>query len=163
MVAARFVHPATALQEFREQKIALVPPQFYLLTTLAEILKGTNNTVEQRAKVERLATGPFGRLAINPKRLPKETEGRAVLTYEGDETRGGLPGRLHRSLVIWKKNGVNMLQIRSLDVLLNYPDRLPRISYCSVTSTYSPKLKNPPFKLRNYEVMKECIRTRIIL
>ena len=44
VVAARFVRPSTAIQEFREQKIALVPPQFYLLTTLAEILQGSSNT-----------------------------------------------------------------------------------------------------------------------
>ncbi|KAK7694023.1 hypothetical protein QCA50_003599 [Cerrena zonata] len=106
VVAARFVHPLTAIQEFRAQKIALVPPQFYLLTTLAEILQGHENTVDQRTQVERLATGPFGRMIINPKRLQKEVEGRTVLTYEGDETRGGPPGRLHRSSVIWQKNGV---------------------------------------------------------
>lgn len=107
VVAARFVRPSTAIQEFREQKIALVPPQFYLLTTLAEILQGSSNTAHQRAQVERLASSPFGRLVINPKRLPKEVEGKAVLTYEGDESRGGPPGRLHRSLVVWQKNGVN--------------------------------------------------------
>lgn len=101
VISARFVHPNEALCEFREGKITFMPPQFYILTTLCDILKGSRNTDEQRAQVEKLSRGAFGRMVINPR--PRKPEGDdlikgySILTYEGDETRGGSKGRLHRA------------------------------------------------------------------
>lgn len=51
----------------------------------------------------------FGHMVINPRRLPlraEDAEGRTILTYEGDETRGGSKGRLHRAYVKFGKGGV---------------------------------------------------------
>ncbi|KAI0672900.1 hypothetical protein C8Q78DRAFT_686786 [Trametes maxima] len=102
VIAARFVHPTHALQEFAAKKISLFPPQFYLLTTLADVLRGARNTAEQRERVRALAYGAFGSMVINPLPLrghDMKAAGYQVLTYEGDETRGGSPGRRHRSKV----------------------------------------------------------------
>ncbi|KAF7799542.1 hypothetical protein EIP86_010779 [Pleurotus ostreatoroseus] len=100
VVAARFVHPAAALRECELHKISLMPPQFYLVTTLAALLQGDKNTSEQRKKIATLSSGAFGRMTINPRPLRQGVpEGWSILTYEGDEARGGKKGRLHRSLV----------------------------------------------------------------
>ncbi|KAJ7461548.1 NUDIX hydrolase domain-like protein [Mycena latifolia] len=107
VIAARFVHPDAVLTEFRAGQITLMPPQFYLVYTLASILRGGATTAEQRARVEALAHGAFGRMVINPLPLaPADAEGRLVLTYEGDHTRGGPVGQLHRVLVRTGKGGV---------------------------------------------------------
>lgn len=99
MVEARFVHPRSALDECRQGEISFMPPQYYILSTLADILHGPVNTPEQRERVNTLSHGPFGRMVINPRSLAKDENGRTILTYEGDETRGGPKGRLHRALV----------------------------------------------------------------
>ncbi|KAJ7481187.1 hypothetical protein B0H11DRAFT_2233089 [Mycena galericulata] len=108
VIAARFLHPDAVLAEFREGKIMLMPPQFYIIDTLAGILRGGTTTAEQRGRVEELAGGAFGRMVINPRRLagPPDAQGRIVLTYEGDHTRGGPKGRLHRATVLSGKGGV---------------------------------------------------------
>ncbi|KXN92183.1 Putative nudix hydrolase 7 [Leucoagaricus sp. SymC.cos] len=101
VISARFVHPSEALREFREGKITFMPPQFYILTTLSDILQGSRNTEEQRTKVESLSRGAFGRMVLNPRpRKPEDDDfakGYSILVYEGDETRGGSKGRLHRA------------------------------------------------------------------
>lgn len=76
-----------------------MPPQYYILSTLADILEGSVNTADQRTKVKTLSEGLFGRMLINPRKLSEDPKGRSILTYEGDETRGGSKGRLHRALV----------------------------------------------------------------
>lgn len=100
VISARFVHPREALREFREEKITLMPPQFYILTTLCDILQGSQNNAEQQAKVESLSRGAFGRMVLNPQPCRPESDdlakGYSILTYEGDETRGGSKGQLHR-------------------------------------------------------------------
>ncbi|KAF8077780.1 NUDIX hydrolase domain-like protein [Lyophyllum atratum] len=107
VVSARFLHPEDALAEFREGKVTFMPPQAYLLQTLSEILKGRENTAAQRERVETLSKGLFGRMVINPRRFgTPDDEGRTVLTYEGDETRGGSKGRLHRVVVRANKGGI---------------------------------------------------------
>ncbi|KAI0372977.1 hypothetical protein BV20DRAFT_938809 [Pilatotrama ljubarskyi] len=121
VIAARFVHPQRALEEFGAKHISLFPPQFYLLTTLAGILKGTENTPDQRERVRTLAHGAFGSMVINPRPLPGHDvkgTGYQVLTYEGDETRGGSPGRLHRSKVWFGPGGaaVGVALERNFDV-----------------------------------------------
>ncbi|KAJ7864836.1 NUDIX domain-containing protein [Mycena olivaceomarginata] len=107
VIAARFVHPNAILAEFRAGEITLMPPQFYIAQTLASILRGSATTADQRARVEELARGAFGKMVINPQRLgPPDAEGRIVLTYEGDFTRGGPEGRLHRATILAGKGGV---------------------------------------------------------
>ncbi|KAG7092882.1 hypothetical protein E1B28_009192 [Marasmius oreades] len=108
VITARFLHPKAAIAEFDSQKITFMPPQYYILHTLASILKGSVNTPEQRAKVRELAYGKFGRMVINPRRLKgaEEAAGLAVLTYEGDETRGGSPGRRHRATIFARQGGI---------------------------------------------------------
>ncbi|KAF8965210.1 NUDIX hydrolase domain-like protein [Flammula alnicola] len=117
VIEARFVHPKKALDECREQKISFMPPQYYILSTLADILHGSVNTSDQRAKVETLSHSLFGRMVINPRRMGEDQNGRTILTYEGDELRGGSKGRLHRALV--KMNGSTASEIsmiRNFDV-----------------------------------------------
>lgn len=106
MVAARFVHPADALAECQTGKVVFMPPQYYLLSALATILRGHSSSAVQRARVEELSAGPFGRLVVNPRphKGPEVPEGLSCLTYEGDEQRGGPPGRLHRSYIRFEKN-----------------------------------------------------------
>lgn len=107
VIAARFIHPAEALEEHKAQKMRFMPPQFYILSTLAEILKGSVNTAEQREQVEALSGGAFGKLVINPLGIGKDDTGRQILAYEGDEGRGGPKGRLHRAFVQFGGKGVN--------------------------------------------------------
>lgn len=109
VISARFVHPKDALAEFRDGNVTFMPPQFYILATLADVLSDRRNTARQRARVEELSRGMFGHMVINPRRLPlraEDAEGRTILTYEGDETRGGSKGRLHRAYVKFGKGGV---------------------------------------------------------
>ena len=100
VVEARFVHPQEALAEHRSKKIALMPPQHYILTTLADLLVGRQTTPQQRERVEQLSAGAFGRMVICPRAEKRDANGRAPLVYEGDEARGGPRGRLHRSLLL---------------------------------------------------------------
>ncbi|KAM6496769.1 NUDIX domain containing protein [Amanita muscaria] len=112
VISARFLHPKDALSEFRRKMITLMPPQFYILSTLSGILSGNVNTEEQRNQITRLSSGAFGSLSIRPKSLSvKGGDGRTILTYEGDETRGGPPGRLHRALVKFDTNGVRNIDL----------------------------------------------------
>lgn len=116
MIEARFIHPRNALIEFRERKLNLMPPQYYLLSTLADILQGSTNTLTQREKIQTLSRGLFGKMVITPQRYKKDDgTGRVILTYEGDETRGGSKGRLHRALVKMTKDGVCRFLSFSID------------------------------------------------
>ncbi|KAI0636659.1 NUDIX hydrolase domain-like protein [Trametes polyzona] len=121
VIEARFVSPQQALEELSAKKIMLFPPQYYLLSTLASVLQGGKNTAEQRERVRTLSRGAFGQMVINPRTLPGhdvKTAGYQVLTYEGDETRGGSPGRRHRSKVWFGPNGaaVDVALERNFDV-----------------------------------------------
>ncbi|KAG7448213.1 uncharacterized protein BT62DRAFT_930308 [Guyanagaster necrorhizus] len=109
VISARFIHPEDALAEFNEGKIIFMPPQFYILYTLASILRGNRNLPEQRDRIMQLSRGLFGRMVMNPRRLegsftPGGSDG--ILTYEGDETRGGSKGRLHRALCQFVRGGL---------------------------------------------------------
>jgi len=107
VIAARFLHPDDALAEYREGKIALMPPQYYILHTLSPILRGRENTEAQRTGIEQLSRGMFGRMVMTPRRLGEPDEqGRITLTYPGDHARGGPKGRLHRSVLKFGKQGV---------------------------------------------------------
>lgn len=99
-MSARFLHPTAAIQAFREDKISFMPPQYYILSTLCDILEGNENTILQRGKIEMLSQGAFGRMVINPVMLSeRDAQGRQILAYEGDEARGGPKGRIHRALI----------------------------------------------------------------
>jgi hypothetical protein len=89
-----------------------MPPQFYLLTTLASVLSGDMTTITQKDAIHRLACGSFGGYVINPRTLPeKDEQGLTVLTYEGDELRGGKQGARHRARVRSKKGGVSVSRL----------------------------------------------------
>lgn len=54
-------------------------------------------------------------MVINPRELFAENgDGKIILTYEGDETRGGPKGRLHRTVVKLGKGGVSLINCQSL-------------------------------------------------
>ncbi|KAI5119954.1 hypothetical protein M0805_002143 [Coniferiporia weirii] len=105
VISAQYIHPRTILAAFTRGDIGLMPPQFYLITTLNEVFAGADaemSTSAQRERIKQLAYGTFGRMVINPRYLPgpkgKLPDGRRVLTYEGDEARGGKKGKLHRAV-----------------------------------------------------------------
>ncbi|KAG5647318.1 hypothetical protein DXG03_000856 [Asterophora parasitica] len=119
VVSARFLHPEDALAEFRAGKITFMPPQVYILQTLSEIFKSRQNMPAERERVQKLSSGPFGRMVINPRPLSApDKDGRSILTYEGDETRGGSKGRLHRAQIKSGKGGISEMTLqRNFDVL----------------------------------------------
>ncbi|KAF8469919.1 NUDIX domain-containing protein [Gautieria morchelliformis] len=126
VISVRFLKPQDAISEFKAEKIALMPPQFYLLSTLASILQGDGTTVEQMNTIRRLACSSFGGYVINPRPLPeKDEEGLTVLTYEGDESRGGKPGARHRARVRSRKGVMHVVQLeRNIDVFADLPAQL---------------------------------------
>ncbi|KAI0337276.1 hypothetical protein BDW22DRAFT_1364363 [Trametopsis cervina] len=124
VIAARFIHPAAALREYESKQISLMPPQFYLLTTLAPLLTGNANAERQRARVETLARSAFGSLSIHPVSLKQGApDGWMHMVYEGDELHGGQKGCLHRSVVKVGKGGSisEIILQRSFDVFGDLP------------------------------------------
>ncbi|KIP12329.1 hypothetical protein PHLGIDRAFT_124221 [Phlebiopsis gigantea 11061_1 CR5-6] len=102
-----------------------MPPQFYLVSTLAEVFADGAGAAAQQRRVRALAQGPFGRLVVRPRPLPHGAPaGWTVLTYEGDESRGGAKGRLHRSLVKFEQGGVasEVVLQRNFDIFTEIPD-----------------------------------------
>ena len=83
-----------------------MPPQYYLISTLAEILAGDQNSEAQRMRVRRLAEGAFGGMVILP-RQSKFGDGRGLLAYEGDELVDGPVGARHRSIIKLGPGGVS--------------------------------------------------------
>ncbi|KAJ7074083.1 hypothetical protein C8F01DRAFT_1205308 [Mycena amicta] len=107
VLSARFLHPQTALSLFAAREIILMPPQFYIVKTLADILAPPNSgtTPDERAVIERLAQGAFGRLVINPLKF---------VPPAGTEV--GPRGRMHRAVVKMDKAGVTS----EIDLLRNF-------------------------------------------
>ncbi|KAL0946815.1 hypothetical protein HGRIS_012984 [Hohenbuehelia grisea] len=113
VVSTHFVHPSAAIEECRKGTFTFMPPQFYIVTTLAGILQGSQTTHEQRAQIEALSNGAFGQMVINPKRLQqRDSDGCVIFAYEGDETRGGSSGRRHRTLAPVRNNKFVTKEIR---------------------------------------------------
>lgn len=119
VLSATFLHPRTVLHAFEQGELGLMPPQFYILSTLRDIFASegekheTKSTEAQRAQVMSLASGTFGRMIINPRGLPPNLpDGRTILTFEGDETRGGKKGTLHRVLLTAGKGNVSSSRIK---------------------------------------------------
>ena len=106
IISARFIHPSEALQAFRMKEMVFMPPQYYLISTLAEILSGGRNSEAQRTRVRQLSEGAFGRMVILP-RQSKFEGGRLLLAYEGDELVDGPSGARHRSIIKAGKGGVS--------------------------------------------------------
>jgi len=125
VVAARFVHPSDALAKHRAREIALMPPQHYILSTLVDILVGREATAQQRARVEQLSAGAFGRMVVCPRVGKVDASGRAPFVFEGDEARGGPKGRLHRSLVLFDpetKLPTEVELLRTFDIFTEIED-----------------------------------------
>lgn len=99
------MHPKNALAEYRAHKIGLMPPQFYLLSTLAELLSEGQTTSSEREKLEALARGAFGHMIVHPRVILNEG-GSLIYAYPGDEACGGPKGHLHRCLFTRTKAGV---------------------------------------------------------
>ena len=113
VISAKFLRPRDALANYHAGTISLFPPQFYILSTLSEALTGRQNTLAEREKVFALSQGSFGRMVIKPKPLPQEDgQKHFVLTFEGDETRGGSKGRRHR--VIGENGGQGAVGVISI-------------------------------------------------
>jgi len=83
-----------------------MPPQYYLISTLAGILTGDRNSEAQRMRVRQLSQGGFGRMVILP-RQSKLGDGRVLLAYEGDELVNGPLGARHRSIIKPGQGGVS--------------------------------------------------------
>jgi len=117
VIEARFVHPSEALAEHAAGKMRFMPPQCYILSTLAEIMKGRERTQQQRAQVQSLSNGTFGEMVFDPVSKGRDESGRTILAYQGDEIRGGSKGRLHRALVRVDKAGpAEITLLRNFDV-----------------------------------------------
>jgi len=105
IISASWIHPRDLFAAFRKGELSLFPPQYYLLTTLGNLLdsmpQGSNRTEALRRYVD-----GFGSRLFNPRPTGFTEEGgkgqRAILTYEGDELRGGNVGDRHRSLVLYQ-------------------------------------------------------------
>ncbi|PVF99213.1 hypothetical protein CPB86DRAFT_703740 [Serendipita vermifera] len=91
---AYFKHPTDILDSFSRGEISIMPPQFYLLTVLSELLeKGpiqdSSYLAQRSEKIRRTSDGGFGGRAFNPRFGGKITGAdgveRAILMYEGDE------------------------------------------------------------------------------
>ena len=89
-----------------------MPPQYYILTTLADILQGDLSSRIQRARLEALSKSAFGDMVVRPQKHtgPDVPKGLTCLTYPGDEATGGPKGRLHRSYIHFV-NGVSVSHI----------------------------------------------------
>lgn len=87
-----------------------MPPQHYLINTLAEILSGEESEDAQRERVRRLSRGEFGRMVVLP-RVFKLGGGRLVLAYGGDELVDGPVGARHRSTIKPLPGGVRSVTL----------------------------------------------------
>ena len=85
-----------------------MPPQHYLISTLAEILSGDENGEAQRERVRQLSQREFGRMVVLP-RVLRLGDGRLVMVYEGDELVDGPVGARHRSTIKPGPGGVRFV------------------------------------------------------
>ncbi|KZV96190.1 hypothetical protein EXIGLDRAFT_765569 [Exidia glandulosa HHB12029] len=108
VVRAHWITPAAALSAQRVGASLLMPPQFYILTLLARIFGDESpRSAKQEDLLRSISRGPFAQRVFNPRAAGAPTaDGRSILTYEGDELRGGGKGARHRSLVKFGKGGI---------------------------------------------------------
>jgi len=136
VISARFVHPYEILDANSKGEVALMPPQFYLLSTLLELFEVDqsyhSSSVTQQSLARRLSSGPFGRMQINPSmRSSPLSDGRRALIFEGDEERGGKEGQTHRVLMMPAVTGTpptGMTLLRNFDI---FEDDVTRANYSS--------------------------------
>jgi hypothetical protein len=122
ILATYFQAPQEILRSFDEGSISLMPPQYYLLTTLCDILEKSKTTPHLPVSqyVRQTVGKAFGMRIFNPKFGPQivgnDGLSRAVLMYEGDDQyestssggeKGEVNARRHRSLVTFK-DGVSL-------------------------------------------------------
>ena len=108
VVSARFVHPSEALRLHRSKEMRFMPPQYYLISTLAEIMSGEQSLSRaQRGRVRQLSEGVFGTMVVLPRTF-KVGDGTVVFAYGGDELVGGPVGARHRSTIRPGPGGVSM-------------------------------------------------------
>lgn len=129
ILSAYFQSPTKIIESFNEGTISLMPPQYYLLTTLSQLIQTyseANADTSLPAYIRHRVGKSFGDRVFNPKfgkrSVSEDGLPRAVLMYEGDgqyensQTAGVAREReekagRHRSLVTFK-DGVS-------DILLN--------------------------------------------
>ncbi len=139
VISASWIHPRELFAAFRRGELALFPPQFYLLTTLVGLLDsmhqegrhqggvgGSNRTTVLRS---RIGGGGFGSRVFNPLPIGFTEEGgkgqRSIMTYEGDELRGGKAGDRHRCLIPYQgRVSLAGLPASSSSLLLTFPKRI---------------------------------------
>lgn len=98
VISASFRTPASVLTAHARGQVKLMPPQYYLLHTLACVLD-PSTPGDFRSKIEdaqALARGAFGKQLLSPRGSGVLEDGRSILTLQGDEQRGGQQGRIHR-------------------------------------------------------------------
>jgi len=124
VISAAFKHPSEWLSTFREGKIYLMPPQFYILATLCEVFERFTSQSVQREQIIELSRTNFGKMVIHPQDIPHPRTPRfRYLVYEGDEDRGGAPGRRHRAEVDFGKGKVisSIRLERNFDIFTECP------------------------------------------
>lgn len=142
VISASWIHPRELFAAFRRGELALFPPQFYLLTTLKGLLDsmrqeggnqgggGSNRTTLLRNRIG--GDSGFGNRLFNPRPIGFTEEGgkgqRSILTYEGDELRGGKAGDRHRCLILYQgRVSLAGLPVNCSNLLLTFPKRIADI------------------------------------
>lgn len=142
VISASWIHPRELFAAFRRGELALFPPQFYLLTTLGGLLDsmyqeggnqgggGSNRTTLLRNRIG--GDSGFGNRLFNPRPIGFTEEGgkgqRSILTYEGDELRGGKAGDRHRCLILYQgRVSLAGLPVNCSNLLLTFPKRIADI------------------------------------
>jgi hypothetical protein len=126
--AARFLAPETWIEMARSGEIILFPPQFFLLTMVAQFLKSTvphslttDVLAQQRKQLRQFAQGgdpPWADVCISPQALiGKVGDGRAVLSLEhpgmGLEKQGRRGIKDYVVMVKFSKEGPRDVQIKT--------------------------------------------------
>jgi len=118
VISTSLRRPSAHIESFLRGEISLMPPQFYLLTTLLEVLSDSSTrSREATERLKSLSSGHFGRMQINPSVLAHDSDpSKSYMVYEGDEIRGGPKGRRHRSQVQFDEKRT----IRSIELQRNF-------------------------------------------
>ena len=134
IISTSWIHPRDLFAAFRRGDLALFPPQYYLLTTLADLLdsmyqggSNSNSNSNNRTEVLRASIGAFGTRLFNPRPSGFTDQGgrgqRPILSYEGDELRGGKAGDRHRCLILYHGKVSRRAPISSLLLIDLSPNR----------------------------------------
>jgi len=83
-----------------------MPPQYYLISTLAEILYGHQSSEAQRTQVRQLSEGAFGRMVVLSQQSELE-DGRIL--YEGGEPMESALGARHGLIAKLGPGGVSRI------------------------------------------------------